>query len=150
MPCRTGVTPAGLGRVTRCASKPASPPRSRAGPGHHPAAGRPGLGRALGQGPLPGPGGPRCGARPAGVARRLRGLVLEGRGTPRQGYAVHAGGRLVGEVTSGNFSPTTGQGIALALLDPAIEPGAAVEVDIRGRLMPAAVVTPPFVPRPPA
>ena len=53
-----GVSPAGPGRPGHTASGGGpAPPRSRAGPGHHPAAGGVGLGRGLGQGRLPGAGG---------------------------------------------------------------------------------------------
>lgn len=82
-----------------------------------------------------------------GVKRRLRGLVLEGRQAARDGYLVNLDGREVGRVTSGSFSPTLERAIALALLDPAIEPGAEVAVDIRGRPSRATVVTPPFLAR---
>ena len=50
-------------------------------------------------------------------------------------------------VTSGNFSPTLGHAIALGFLSPDVEPGAEVEVDVRGRPLPATVVKPPFVKR---
>jgi aminomethyltransferase len=85
--------------------------------------------------------------RQRGVARVLRGLTVEGRQPPRAGCVVSVGGEAVGEVTSGNFSPTLGHGIALAFLPPAIEPGAQVDVDLRGRELPATVVKPPFVTR---
>ena len=83
--------------------------------------------------------------RARGVTRRLRGLVLRDRQVPRAGCAVSAEGRPVGMVTSGNFSPTLGRGIALAFLVPDVGPGATVTVDIRGRVASAEVVTPPFV-----
>ena len=51
----------------------------------------------------------------------------------------------VGEVTSGTFSPTLRQGIALALLDPDVSEGDTVEIDVRGRSVEAQVVKPPFV-----
>ncbi|MDQ2783301.1 MAG: glycine cleavage system protein T, partial [Actinomycetota bacterium] len=54
------------------------------------------------------------------------------------------GGEVMGEVTSGTFSPTLRQGIALALLTGAAV-GDAVVVDVRGREIPATVVKPPFV-----
>jgi aminomethyltransferase len=53
--------------------------------------------------------------------------------------------KALGEVTSGTFSPTLGTGIALALLDPSVEPDSEVVIDARGRPLPAVVVTPPFV-----
>ena len=60
---------------------------------------------------------------------------------------VLAGGRKVGETTSGTFSPTLKAGIALALLDSdaGLEPGAEVTVDVRGRPLLCEVVKPPFV-----
>ena len=83
--------------------------------------------------------------RAAGVSRRVRGLAVEGRQPPRQGYPVLSDGEVVGEVTSGNFSPVLGHGIALAFLPPSIEPGATVDLDVRGRPLPATVVPLPFV-----
>ena len=80
--------------------------------------------------------------RAAGPARRLRGIVLEGRRPPREGQAVTAGGEPVGEVSSGNFSPVLEKGIALAFLRADVEPGAAVEVDQRGTHAPGRVVKP--------
>jgi aminomethyltransferase len=82
-----------------------------------------------------------------GVGRLLRGLVVEGRQPPRQGYDVLVDGKPAGQVTSGNFSPTLGHGIALAFLPPTVEPGARVEVDVRGTAVPAQVVKPPFYKR---
>jgi aminomethyltransferase len=83
--------------------------------------------------------------RDRGVARRLRGLATAGRQPPRQGHAVLVDGKPAGEVTSGNFSPVLGHGIALGFLPPHVEPGAAVELDVRGRRLPADVVPLPFV-----
>ena len=56
-----------------------------------------------------------------------------------------AGGEKVGEVTSGTFSPTLKNGIALALLDPSVSADDEVVIDVRGREVPARVVRPPFV-----
>ncbi|MGH3746612.1 MAG: glycine cleavage system aminomethyltransferase GcvT [Micromonosporaceae bacterium] len=85
--------------------------------------------------------------REAGPRRRLRGLEAVERGIPRPGMRVHAGDRQIGEITSGTFSPTRKQGIALALIDSAagIDDGAEVEVDVRGRRSRMRVVKPPFV-----
>jgi aminomethyltransferase len=85
--------------------------------------------------------------RDRGVTRRLRGLLVEGRRPPRAGYAVTRGGDTIGEVTSGNFSPTLERAIALAFLPPDIEDGADVAVEMRGTSVPARVVKPPFVKR---
>lgn len=83
----------------------------------------------------------------AGVARRLRGLVVEGRRPPREGQSLIVDGEVVGEVTSGNFSPSLGHGIALGFLPPATTEGDAVEIDMRGTAVPATVVPTPFVTR---
>ena len=83
--------------------------------------------------------------RDRGVTRRLRGLLVEGRRPPRDGNPVLIGGEPAGEVTSGNFSPMLGQGIALAFLPPDVEEGTAVEVDLRGTRLPAKVVPTPVV-----
>jgi aminomethyltransferase len=80
-----------------------------------------------------------------GPARLLWGLRPSGREIPRAGMAVYSGGDLVGEVTSGTFSPTLRAGIGLALLASGIAEGDEVEVDVRGRRSAMAVVKPPFV-----
>ena len=85
--------------------------------------------------------------RRRGLDRELRGLTVEGRQPPRAGYRVMAGSELVGEVTSGNFSPTLGHGIALAFLPPQSREGQTVTVDARGQEMPATLVPLPFVRR---
>jgi len=58
-------------------------------------------------------------------------------------------GAVLGEVTSGTFSPTRKVGIALALLSTAagLADGDEVLVDVRGRAARFAVTTPPFVDR---
>jgi len=81
----------------------------------------------------------------AGLTRKLGGLATEGRQPPRTGAAVLHDGRQIGEVTSGNFSPVLGHGIALAFLPPDLEPGGTVEIDLRGKHVPATVVPLPFV-----
>ena len=85
--------------------------------------------------------------REAGVARRLVGIATEGRRPPRSGCAVLADGDQVGTVTSGNFSPVLGHGIALAFVPPELAEGAAVTIDVRGTELPGTVVPTPFVRR---
>ncbi|MEU3783917.1 glycine cleavage system aminomethyltransferase GcvT [Streptomyces sp900129855] len=81
--------------------------------------------------------------------RVLVGLVAEGRRVPRAGYAVVAGGAVIGEVTSGAPSPTLGRPIAMAYVDAAhAAPGTpGVGVDIRGAHEPYEVVALPFYKR---
>lgn len=84
----------------------------------------------------------------SGPRRRLWGLRALERGVPRAGMTVLAEGTLVGETTSGTFSPSLHTGIALAMLDTATELPAGTEValDVRGRMLRCEVVTLPFVP----
>lgn len=86
--------------------------------------------------------------RASGPTHRLIGLETLTRAVPRPGMTVRAGDTVLGQVTSGTFSPTRRVGIALALLacDAGWAIGDEVEVDIRGRLVPAILVKPPFVP----
>ncbi|MEW2077650.1 glycine cleavage system aminomethyltransferase GcvT [Streptomyces sp. NPDC012403] len=81
--------------------------------------------------------------------RVLVGLVAEGRRVPRAGYAVVAGGEVIGEVTSGAPSPTLGKPIAMAYVDAAYAaPGTeGVGVDVRGSHEPYEVVALPFYKR---
>lgn len=83
--------------------------------------------------------------REHGVRRLIAGLVTEGRQPPRAGATVLVGGEAVGEITSGNFSPVLGHGVALAFLPPDIGPGTVVDIDLRGRPVPATVAALPFV-----
>ncbi len=85
--------------------------------------------------------------REHGVKRRLQGLSVPGRRSPRAQQAVLVCGSKVGGVTSGNFSPTLGHGIALALLAPGIEVGTTVGVEARGTTLAAELVKLPFVAR---
>ena len=80
-----------------------------------------------------------------GPARRLVGLIVEGRGIARHGYPVWSGDRRTGVVTSGTQSPTLGVPIAMAYVAPAdAEPGTVVEIEIREARVPARVVALPF------
>ncbi|HEX5270788.1 MAG TPA: glycine cleavage system aminomethyltransferase GcvT [Gemmataceae bacterium] len=80
--------------------------------------------------------------------RRRVGLELEGKRIAREGAAVASGGKEVGRVTSGTYSPTLDRAIAMAYVDPALTAaGTACEVDIRGKAAPARVVPLPFYKR---
>jgi aminomethyltransferase len=85
-----------------------------------------------------------------GPARRLIGLIMEGRGIARHGYGIHAGERVTGIITSGTQSPTLGVPIAMGYVAPADgEPGTVLEVAIRDTRVPARVVELPFYRRSP-
>ncbi|MFM2182069.1 MAG: aminomethyltransferase [Actinomycetota bacterium] len=83
--------------------------------------------------------------RDRGVRRLLRGIATSGRRPPRAECEVRLDGAPVGVVTSGNFSPVLGHGIALAFVDPLLETGTAVQVDVRGSLLDGRIVPLPFV-----
>ncbi|MCS7086582.1 MAG: glycine cleavage system aminomethyltransferase GcvT, partial [Bacteroidia bacterium] len=81
-----------------------------------------------------------------GTVEKLVGLKALDRSIPRAGCAVLKNGSVVGRVTSGGYSPTLKQGIALAYVqsDVAIL-GQNVEIDVRGKSAPAQIVKPPFI-----
>jgi aminomethyltransferase len=80
-----------------------------------------------------------------GVSRRLVGLKLQGRAIARHGYPVLRDGQVVGEVTSGTWSPSLGEAIALAYVPAdATRVGTELAVEIRGKAEPAVVVKRPF------
>ena len=82
--------------------------------------------------------------REVGADTKLVGLKLTERGIPREGFSVQTGAG-VGVVTSGTFSPTLNQGIALARI-PVSAQGACY-VEIRKRSIPAKITRLPFVNR---
>ena len=80
--------------------------------------------------------------------RRLVGLKGLGRRAGRSHYPVLKDGNVVGEVTSGQPSPTLGYPIALAYVDVEhSEPGTALDIDLRGKPEPFEVVALPFYKR---
>jgi len=85
----------------------------------------------------------------AGPPKKLVGLRVRGKRTPRQGAAVRRSGRDIGAVTSGCLSPTLGEPIAMAYVEPAeATPGGSVEVALGARGAEAEVVELPFYKRP--
>jgi aminomethyltransferase len=79
----------------------------------------------------------------AGNVPKLVGLLLEDRGVLRSHQKVIVSGVGEGETTSGTFSPTLERSIAFARVPAGT--GDRVQVDIRGKLLNASVVKPPFV-----
>ena len=81
--------------------------------------------------------------REQGTSQKLVGLLLEGKGVLRNHQKVVAEGEGEGEITSGSFSPTLQRAIAFARVPKAT--GDTCQVDVRGKLLTARVVKPPFV-----
>lgn len=82
------------------------------------------------------------------VTQQLQGLVLLDRGVLRSHQKVvaqHNGNEFEGEITSGGFSPTINQSIALARLPSQISVGDEVNVMVRDKKLCAKVVKYPFV-----
>lgn len=76
-----------------------------------------------------------------GVKRRIVGLELEGNAIPRHGYPVEVNGEVVGEITTGYRSISTGKSVAMAMIKkPYDKLGTEVEVRIRKKTFPAKVV----------
>lgn len=85
--------------------------------------------------------------RADGAGRILRGFKCIGRGIPRGGMSVKSkAGTAVGTVTSGTFSPTLKNGIALGLVATDLKIGDQLLIDIRGRDCEVEIVKLPFVP----
>jgi len=76
------------------------------------------------------------------------GLQLEGRRVPREGCSILRSGEAIGTVTSGTFSPTFGQPIAMGYVkSTAAALGTTLDIDIRGKQHTAKVVPLPFYER---
>ena len=74
------------------------------------------------------------------------GLSGSAKRAAREGDIILAeGGAEVGRVTSGTMSPTLGVSVAFARVPADVQPGDRVEVDIRGKRVPATVCKLPFV-----
>ncbi len=79
----------------------------------------------------------------AGIQKKLVGIVLEGRGVLRPHQSlVNEAGEVIGETTSGSFSPTLQKAIAMARIDKHVVDSCMV--DIRGRKLPVRIVKMPF------
>ncbi|MBI4953582.1 MAG: glycine cleavage system aminomethyltransferase GcvT [Myxococcales bacterium] len=88
--------------------------------------------------------------RAAGVARKLVGFEMRGRGIARHGYPLcGTSGQPIGTCTSGSPSPTLGKSIGLGYVPAAAAAiGTELRVDCRGKLVEAVVVPTPFYKRP--
>jgi aminomethyltransferase len=90
-----------------------------------------------------------------GVARKLVGFVMRGRGVARHGYPIraHSGGEssevAVGTVTSGTYGPTVDKNIGMGYVPTSLSaPGSSLVIDCRGKMIEAEIVSGPFYKRP--
>lgn len=79
-----------------------------------------------------------------GAPRKLIGLVLEDKGIMREGQEVVVNDQVVGVVTSGTMSPTTGKSIAMARVNRDLNEE-KVLVQVRKKQLAAKVIKPSFV-----
>ncbi len=81
----------------------------------------------------------------AGLDRKFSCLKATGRGIMRAGCEVLHGGQTRASMSSGGFSPMLGVSIGMAYLPIGLaDVGTELEVDVRGKPVPAAVVPRPF------
>ncbi len=84
----------------------------------------------------------------SGISSKLVGIEMTGRGIARHGYKVFHGGKEIGIVTSGTFSPTLNKAIGLAFIDIAFSlPDTKIAVAIRDTMNDAKIVKLPFYKR---
>jgi aminomethyltransferase len=82
-----------------------------------------------------------------GVAKKRVGILPEGRAPAREGCEIAAKGKIVGKVTSGGFGPSLNGPLAMGYVEAEFaEPGAMLELMVRGKALPAHVAPMPFVP----
>lgn len=80
--------------------------------------------------------------------RKLVGLKGLGKRAGRGGYSIVKDGTVIGEITSGQPSPTLGYPVALGYVDAEFSAtGTELEVDLRGKTLPFVVVELPFYTR---
>ncbi len=82
----------------------------------------------------------------SGEGTRIIRLIMEGKAIPRQGYDVLADGVVIGQVTSGTFSPSLEVGIALARVEKApVKTAQQYEIQVRARRQSASMTKKPFI-----
>jgi aminomethyltransferase len=81
-----------------------------------------------------------------GLKRKLMGFVCEGKMIPRHNYPIQKGGKEIGSVTSGCYSPILEKNIGLGYIAvEEAEIGNEIIINARGRELPAEIVKTPFV-----
>jgi aminomethyltransferase len=84
----------------------------------------------------------------SGSANKLVGIEMTGRGIARHSYKVFHGGKEIGIVTSGTFSPTLNKAIGLAFIDINFSaPDTEITIAIRDTMTSAKIVKLPFYKR---
>ena len=80
----------------------------------------------------------RAGIRPDGRAPMREGTQL---------YATEDAAETIGSVTSGGFGPSLGHPVSMGYVETAYSaPGTTIYAELRGKRLPATIVTLPFTP----
>lgn len=83
-----------------------------------------------------------------GISKKLVGIKLKEMGIPRQGCKMFKNGNLIGYITSGTMSPTLKAPIGMGYVRiENSEVGSTLDIEIRGKLVPAEIVKLPFYKR---
>lgn len=84
-----------------------------------------------------------------GVSKRRVGFVSSGAPARQHSLVKTPDGKVVGEITSGAFSPCLKKNVAMGYVEKGYDKaGTALKVDVRGKLNDATVTKMPFVPTP--
>jgi aminomethyltransferase len=81
-----------------------------------------------------------------GSGKKLVGVRLEGRRSPRQGMDACIHGEVIGKITSGCFSPTFNYPIGMAYVASDFD-GESIDIDFGKQQLPATIVDLPFYKR---
>ncbi len=80
------------------------------------------------------------------IMRKRVGFVMEERAIARQGYPILASGKIIGEVTSGTYSPNLNQFIGMAYIESAFSAvGHFVDIKIRDKFYKAKITNFNFI-----
>lgn len=80
-----------------------------------------------------------------GLKKKLVGLKVHGRAIARKGYKLYKNNKHIGEVTSGTWSPSLKEGIAMGYVPPELSAlGTTIDIEIRGTQHQASIVKRPF------
>jgi len=81
-----------------------------------------------------------------GIQKKLVGFIMSERGIPRHGYEIVIDNEVVGEVTSGSYSPTLDENIGMAYIDKEyVKKDTEIKIRIRKREVKARIVETPFI-----
>lgn len=85
-------------------------------------------------------------AKKKGIAKQMIGFQMLDRAVARAGYPVYQGSESIGSVTSGTPSPSLKCSIGFAIVtSQTISEDDEIDIEIRGRMHPAKIVTVPFI-----